>query len=503
MYRLCSYWETGNETIEIFSVASQYYINDYFNSEYSRILDEIIELFNIGIIHVHHMIGHYFDIADIVKTRKLRMIVSLHDLFCVCPRINKINNINKYCENPDSKECNQCLESYENKNYNIRGIKDITAWEKTWGLLFSLADSIIAPSESARNEIIQRYKNISIDVIEHGIDIYCEKGELDIDVDEEFHVAFVGFLTEIKGKNIIESLVDYSRKLNDNIFFHLFGYMESNIINAEYKNFLYHGEYYRNELSNLFNINKIKLVCIFSICPEVFSYTLSECAASNIPVLAIDMGAVGQRVKENNLGWLIKNNTEIPEIYGKIKNIFTDKKGYKKITEFILNYKIKNTNEMCSEYEKIYSNYYIENYLDNNKYENIQKLKIFIKDNYTISEKIEPMIKSERFLKGELNNKELHIEQLMKSERYLSGELLNKKGHVEQLVISERQLKDDIEKLNYELNKILTSGTWKIVSKIFIIFDKIFPVNSKRRHITKLIIIFVQHPIKFISSKNK
>jgi len=489
MYRLCSYWDTGNESFEIFSAASQHHASDYFNSDYSKMLDEIIDSFGIDIIHIHHMIGHYFDIVDIVKSKKTRLIVSLHDFFSVCPRINKINYKNSYCGNPENRECDFCLESYANENYDIKGIKDIAAWRKAWGLLFSLADKVIAPSEAARDEIMQQYKNISIEVIEHGIDIYCEKRELDIDTDEEYHAAFVGFLTEIKGKDIVERLIDYSHRLNDNVYFHLFGYMDSDILQIGYKRFINHGAYNRNELDSLLTKNKIKLVCIFSICPEAFCYTLSESAAVNVPVLAIDQGAVGQRVRDNNLGWLVKNGADIPEIYEKIRDIFNDKDGYGKISKSVSDYTVKNVDEMCGEYNKIYFTYAVDRKKNGI---NTEKLKKFIKDNYTISIKIDPLIESERYLTGELRNKTGHIEQLMESERQLSGELQNKTGHVEQLILSERRL-------NAEINSILTSRSWKIASKISALGGKIIPRNSKRRLFVKLILIFIRYPFRFIS----
>ena len=394
MYRLCSYWETGNESINIFSAVYQYYIADYFNSEYSRMLKEIIDLFKIDIIHIHHMLGHYFDIVNILKNEKVKVFVSLHDYFPVCPRINKVDYNGLYCGYPNEEECTICLASHVDEFFNVRRIKDIASWKEVWDLLFSCADKIIVPSESAKKEIAHRYNDISIDVVEHGIDIYRNKNELDIDKDEEYHVAFIGWLSVNKGKKIVEELVDYSCRLSDNIHFHLFGNIDyytgeyERIFKTGYENFIYHGEYERKELGSLFAENNIKLVCIFSIWPETFCYTLSESTANNIPVLAIDEGAVGQRIRDHNLGWLIKNGSIVPDIYEKIKDIFKDKEEYKIISKSISNYKIKNVGEMCKEYDKMYNDYKIER--KSNGY--LQELKKFIKDNYKIGLRIDPLI---------------------------------------------------------------------------------------------------------------
>jgi len=374
MYSICSYWEGGEETLDIVSLFSQYYNGGFFNSGYSIMLKNIIDIFKINIIHIHHMMYHYFDLVNILKNEKIKLFISLHDYFSICPRINKVTKDNLYCGHWDEAKCNSCLSSFN----KIEGINNIEAWNSVWNLLFSYANKIIAPSEAAKREVSEVYNHLSIDVVEHGIDTLNDKKELDIDTDKEFHVAFLGGISVIKGKKLIEELIKYSRHNKDGIFFHLFGNIDQNIRKMKCKNFIYHGEYDRNELNKLFKVNNIKLICIFSIWPETYSYTLTESVSNNIPLLAIDLGAVGQRIKENNLGWLIKNGTDISEIYKKIKDIFCDKIGYKTVSKSILNYKIKNLEEMCNEYDNIYSSYKA----DKNKSDYTEKTKIFIKENY-------------------------------------------------------------------------------------------------------------------------
>jgi GT2 family glycosyltransferase len=377
MYSICSYWEGGEETLDIISLFSRYYNSGFFNSDYSTMLKNIIDIFKIDIIHIHHMKCHYFDLIDILKNEKIKLFISLHDYFSICPRINKVTKYNLYCGHQDKIKCDSCLSSF-NEYYKIKGINNIEAWKSVWNLLFSYANRIIVPSEAAKREINEIYNHVTVDVIEHGIDIHNDKNEPDIDTDKEFHVAFLGDISLVKGKKIVEELIKYSHQNKDSIYFHLFGHIDRSICKMKYKHFIYHGEYERNELNKLFKANNIKLVCIFSIWPETYSYTLTESVSNNIPVLAIDLGAVGQRVRENNLGWLIEKDTDISEIYQRIKNIFDDKNGYKAVSKSVSNYKIKKLGEMCNEYDNIYSSYKI----DRNEGDYTEKIKTFIKENY-------------------------------------------------------------------------------------------------------------------------
>jgi len=381
VYCLCSYWETGEESVTMYSTISDCYFNGLFSAEYSKMLEGLIRIFNIGMIHIQHMVGHYFDIINILSKKKIPLLISLHDLYSICPLVNRIDCDGKYCISSDEAKCSYCL----SRNGDIyAGIKlkkteNTSVWKGLWGKLFSYADSIVAPSEAEKGIIISEYGYLNIDVIEHGIDASVEE-TFDIGPDTEFNVAFIGCITKIKGKKIIEELIHYASRFNDNIHFHLFGHIDSSKSLQAHKNFTYHGPYYRNHLSKLFNENNIKLVCIFSIWPESYSYTLAESIANNVPVLAMDIGAVGERVKKNKSGWLLKTDASIPEIYQAIKDIFKDKEGYRNVVKSVSENKPVSIAGMCSEYDKLYSAFKLER-----KKIEAEKLRSFLKTNYLYS----------------------------------------------------------------------------------------------------------------------
>jgi len=375
-YCLSSYWENGSDNIYIKSLISRQFTNPFFNNDYKNLLENIINAFKIDTVHIQHLIGHYFDIVDIKKTKKIKLLLSIHDLYSICPRINKVNVKIKYCGSPDNIECCNCLKSNNNIYSNIDYIYNIDTWYNLWNLLLSNADLIITPSDSTKREILDVYKNIEIKVIEHGIDIKELKNNINKIDDNYLNIAFVGHLAVHKGKYIIEKLINYGNKQKDKILFHIFGKIDSDILKYKNKKLIYHGEYKKDDLNVLLIKNNIKIVCLFSIWPETYSYTLTESIANNIPVLTFEYGAIGERVKKNGLGWIINSDSSISEIYNKIKYILNKNDEYNNILENIKKYKIKSTSEMANEYDELYS-YKIDG---NNCNKNL--LKIFIKENY-------------------------------------------------------------------------------------------------------------------------
>jgi GT2 family glycosyltransferase/2-polyprenyl-3-methyl-5-hydroxy-6-metoxy-1,4-benzoquinol methylase len=112
---------------------------------------------------------------------------------------------------------------------------------------------------------------------------------------------------------------------------------------------------------------------------------------------------------------------------------------------------------------------------------------------------IEQLLETERQLTGELNNKTGHIEQLLETERQLTGELKNKTSHIEQLERGLSEQTKNVEKLNIELNNILTSRSWKLASRVSSLARKILPPGSKRRLFAGRLYKFIRHPFRFFS----
>lgn len=353
IYKLYSYYENTETEIK-FEGVTEFHDLNFYNSEYKRILNNIIVNFNIDLIHIHHTKGHYFDIADVIKEKNIYSIITLHDYYACCPPINKIYKNEKYCDKPTIGQCNECLKTIYDNALNI------TTWRDNWLKLLKIVNKIIVPSQAAKEEIEKTYNNLKMDVIEHGIDIIKEETNLKLEDSKTFDIAFVGAIGLHKGSKILEELRK-SKKLK-NIKVHLFGIFDS-LNQKSTKNFINHGRYKREELKELLNKNNIKLICLFSTWPETYSYTLTESIASGIPVLSFDMGAIEERINKYNLGWTINKDSGIDEIINKLFEISNNSEQYKIVIDSINKYKIKSTKEMADEYVKIYS----KNIKNNNK----------------------------------------------------------------------------------------------------------------------------------------
>ena len=104
-------------------------------------------------------------------------------------------------------------------------------------------------------------------------------------------------------------------------------------------------------------VEKIKphFIGLFSIWPETYCHTLTESWGCGIPVLTLDIGALGERVQENGGGFFIENDAK--KAYDKILSIADNRAEYIRTVREISGITFKSTKQMADEYMELYSKY--------------------------------------------------------------------------------------------------------------------------------------------------
>ena len=356
-FKLYLYSEDFAKEIADYKTDINYYGQvTYTNNSYKKMLENIFDSFNIDILHVHHFLFQTFDAIDVAKERNIYSIITLHDLYMICPSINMVYK-DKYCKYDKEKDCYKCLHSRLKVNSNV-----IENWQRTCKSILEKFDKIIVPSENTKTIFEEYYKGINFEVVEHGVNVIKVEQKTE-QKSKEFNIAFVGAMAIHKGSNILKELI--KKNTNSNIKIHLFGKPNSKELAKSRVNYINHGKYKRGELPQLLIDNNIDLVCIFATWPETYSYTLTECYMAQIPILTFDIGAVGDRVKQDDLGWVIDFDLNSENIIKKIKEISNNKKEYKIKKENFKKYKFKTIKDMQEYYKKLYNKILDEKNIEN------------------------------------------------------------------------------------------------------------------------------------------
>ena len=323
----------------------------FYNRKIGDLYGKILDVFQIGLVHIHHTYGLTLDLYKQAFDRKIPIYVTLHDYYVICPMIKMLDNNDDLCVGKDSEgHCQECL----NKQKGIaRTVAYIKIWREKYEEVLKLAEKIIVPSEIAKKIILSYYNFLEgkICVVEHGSDSLrrvCRNR----DFKQKFHVAFLGGISPAKGSKYAYQMIKNSDKNIEWYLFGMFGHNDLSMLNR--KNFHKIGGYTREELPDLLEKYQIDLICILPIWPETFCYTVSEAVMCGIPILATNIGAVGDRVRELGCGWLVPHGVSYQTILEKIDYIINDKEGYQKVCERIEKISLTTIEEMAENYIKLY-----------------------------------------------------------------------------------------------------------------------------------------------------
>lgn len=333
----------------------------FYQEDYKRILVNILKGFSIDLIHIHHLQRHTFDVFSLAKQFKIPLVYTVHDYHLICPSILLMDDHGDYCyENISLEKCSQCLHNKMGYGTAFR-----EQWHKEVEKNLTSLDMIIFPSKSPMDYFEREYGinelQIPYKIIEHGILI---KNDIDRVINESdssqtkrkvFNVAFVGNFAKHKGSEYISEVIRKKDK-DISVNWYLIGEIHDRVLEEFNSDNVYKiGGYKRENLSTLLRELNIDLVCLISIVPETFSYTLSESWASGIPVLVNNRGALGSRVNNNETGWII-DNLSSTSLLDEIKNIYNNSELYESVKENIIQQASKSTNQMVNIYRETYIN---------------------------------------------------------------------------------------------------------------------------------------------------
>jgi len=344
-FKLYLYTDKEAKEVASFKLDScQYGQVHYTNQNYRKMLNMLFDTFQFDLLHVHHFLFQTFDAIEIAKEKGIYSILSLHDLYMICPSVNMVYQ-DKFCEIDPKKDCRKCLHDRLGVNSDI-----LKNWRKNCKRVLEKFDKIIVPSENTKEQYQKFYPDITMEVVEHGVEVIPVK-EKEQKEKDTFDIAFVGAMAIHKGSLILKELIKKSK--HENIRIHLFGKPNDEFLSKSADHYINHGPYTRGELPQLLKDHQIDLVCIFATWPETYSYTLTECYMAKVPILTFNIGAVGDRIQKDQLGWVM-NFENSDKILEKIREIGNNKEEYKKVKENFENYQFKTIQEMQEFYKELY-----------------------------------------------------------------------------------------------------------------------------------------------------
>jgi glycosyltransferase involved in cell wall biosynthesis len=321
----------------------------YGNGKVDREFEGLLDAINPDIVHFLHLLGLSASLIKIVKLRRLPVVLTLHDFWFICPRINLLKSDYSVCKGPDiqSRNCFKCYSTAQAEymaealvKYGIpRGLSkalsrayelsfrtattsgDFKQRQERMKSLLLMADKLIAPSMFLKNVFIENaIPGDRIIYSSNGYDLSAFEG-FERKKHDKLVFGFAGGVAKHKGVHVLVKA--FSRVESENVELRIYGTYDAK--SSYFKELQYMIRNDNIKFMGSFKdvrepYSEIDVLVVPSICYESFSLVIREAFITRTPVIASNMGALPEIVEHNKNGLLFRPG-DSDDLYDKIRTL--------------------------------------------------------------------------------------------------------------------------------------------------------------------------------------
>jgi O-antigen biosynthesis protein len=296
------------------------------SDEYDQIVADILYRRSIELLHIRHIAWHSLNLPAIARSQNIPVVYSFHDFYSVCPSLNLLDNEQKYCGGRCTEADGDCPKSlWPDASLPTLKHRYVKRWQEMFREFLAQCDAFVTTAPSAARTIEGAYPEVAgkIVVIPHGRDfVACGQYSGRSESDGKIRVLIPGNIGPSKGSQILRDIAELDKQ--GRYEFHFLGSTAGMLKDVG----VHHGTYDRSNFHREVRDIKPMFGLVFSIWAETYCHTLTEMWACGIPVLGMDIGAVGDRIRASGAGWLLSHRATPYEALGMLGAISADSEGY-------------------------------------------------------------------------------------------------------------------------------------------------------------------------------
>ncbi|WP_311950126.1 glycosyltransferase [Halomonas piscis] len=280
------------------------------SEEYDRVVAEWLSRYRIRLLHVRHIAWHGLGLLETARNQGIPTLFSFHDYYTLCPSVKLLDEHQRFCGGFCTASMGECSqELWPAEQMPPLKHRAIHEWQRAFAEVLPRSDAFVTTSPRARQVITGVYPALAgkrFEVIPHGRD-FGRMHALAVSPvpSEPLRVVLPGFISLAKGGELLQKLAVRAQELN--LELHVVGSVDPAFVLPG--NVAVHGRYQRERLPELLANIRPHVGAVLSIWPETHCHTLTELWACGVPVVGIDMGAVGERMNAHGAGWLASEPT--------------------------------------------------------------------------------------------------------------------------------------------------------------------------------------------------
>lgn len=271
---------------------------------------KILLMENPDVIHVGHpMRVHQFIRA--AKKLHIPIIITLTDFFLICPKVILSPTKDSLCSGPEKGlACERFCGEIDTKYIRGRLIEGRNILES--------ANILVSPSKFLAKTFLNEMNDLQIQINNHGIrygnvmpnqKVYSQKSSIVF--------GFTGYIQYHKGVHIL--IKAFTGIKNKDTRLYIYGPGEETLLKQLKEiahgddRIIFKGPFLPEQLSEIFQ--EIDVLVTPSIWYENYPMVLHEALASNVPVIASDLGGMSEKIKDgfNGLTFIPGNEEDLKE----------------------------------------------------------------------------------------------------------------------------------------------------------------------------------------------
>ena len=256
-------------------------------------------------VELNHILDVPFALVDALYQLGAPVHVQLHDYAYLCPQVTLMGPQQRYCGEPGLSGCVSCVRAQGSSFYGKLGAAALR--KKTAGWL-EQAERILAPSQDTAVRYARYFPYVNIDVLPHApvmehvpmiarpVSLAASAGAEKCAMPARRRVALLGGIGDHKGYQVLLACARLVAARDLPLEFVVIGYTQDDETLSATGRVFITGPYADLELLSLLRRERPDIVLMASVWPETWSYTLDAALATGLPLVAFDIGAIGERL---------------------------------------------------------------------------------------------------------------------------------------------------------------------------------------------------------------
>jgi glycosyltransferase involved in cell wall biosynthesis len=253
-------------------------------------------------VELHHFLNHDPSLFEIIRALGVPYNAHVHDYAWFCPRIALVGRGDRYCGEPAQPVCQSCiaeLGGYLHEDITVAALVDRST------SILSGAKQIIAPSHDAAARLARHFPGISPIAVPHEDDTAVADPPPVPCVTGTVRVCVAGAIGLHKGFHVLLACARDAKQRDLDLTFVVAGTTIDDQRLMDTGKVFVTGPYQPDEAVALIRAQGAALAFLPSIWPETSCIGLTELWRAGLRVVAFDIGAPAERIRQTGRGFLL------------------------------------------------------------------------------------------------------------------------------------------------------------------------------------------------------